>query len=74
MVKHILVGVLASDMFHLDSQPLLDDLVGLGLKLHHRRYVSGDGVSSPDLRVDDAVKGPAQLLDCAQAGKRILVS
>ena len=55
-------------MLHLNAPAILDDFVSFCLKLHHRRQVGGDGISGPNLCMDDAVKGPAQLLDCAQAG------
>ena len=56
-------------MFHLNAPSLLDNLVGLSLELHHWRQVGGNRVGGPHLCMDDAVKGPAQLLDCAQAGQ-----
>ena len=61
-------------MLDLDAPPLLDDFIGARLKLHHRRYVCGDGVGSPHLGVDDTVERPAQLLNGSQTGQRVLVS
>ena len=73
-VEHILIATLGPPVLHLNSPPLLDDLVGMGLKLHHRRQISWDGIGGPNLRMDNAVKRPAQLLNCAQAGYRVFVS
>lgn len=56
-------------MLYLNAPPLRNDLVSLGLKLHHRRQVSGDGIGGPNLRMDNTVKRPAKLLDCTQAGQ-----
>jgi len=47
---------LRTEMFDLDAVPLLDDLVGFRLELHHRREVSVYGVGCPHLSVDDAVE------------------
>ena len=56
-------------MFHLNATLLLDDLISMGLELHHRRKIGGDGVGGEHFRVDDTVKRPAELFDSAQAGQ-----
>lgn len=60
------------NVFHFNSPPLLDDLVGAGLKFHHRRQVCGDSVGSPNVSGDDPVQRPSQLFNGTQAGHAVL--
>lgn len=73
-VKYGFIAALSSDVLHLNAPALPNNLVGLSLKLHHRRQVSRDSVGSPYLRMGDPVQRPSQLLDSAQASQRIFVS
>ena len=73
-VEQVLITALRPNVLHLDSPPLLDDLVGLGLKLHHRRQVGRDGVCGPNFGMHDPVKWPSKFLNRSQTSQRILVS
>ena len=77
MVEQLLIGQLltiadCTEVFHLNTGHLLDDLISLSLKLDHRWRVCGNGVGGPDLRMDDAVKPPPKLNDCTQASQTVL--
>ncbi len=61
------------EMFHLNSPTIVNDMIGPFLKLDHRRQIGWNGISSPNLGVDDAVERPAKLLDRAQTSQRIFV-
>ena len=68
-VEYILIATFSSNVLHFNAPPLLDDPVRLVLEMYHWRQVGGDGIRRPNLRMDNAVKRPAKLLDCAQAGQ-----
>lgn len=60
MIEQLLVGKFLSvaysaEVFHLNTEHLFDDLISLGLKLHHRRRVCGNVIGSPHLSVNDTV-------------------
>lgn len=76
MVEQLLIGELftvtdCTEAFNLDASHLFDDLVGLGLKLDHRWRVSRDGIGSPNLSVDNAVKPPPKLFDGSNASQTV---
>ena len=64
------IAVKLSDIACFDMQ---GKLVGFGLKLHHRRQVSRDGIGGPHFDMYNAVKRPAQFINGAKACKAVLV-
>lgn len=56
LVCNFLTIPLRTEMFDLDAVPLLNDLVGFRLELHHRREVGVYRVGCPHLCVNDAVE------------------
>ena len=58
-VKAILIRFLTPDVLNLNPPSLLDDLVSLCLKLHHRRQICRYRVSGPNFSVNNSVKRPA---------------
>ena len=56
LICNFLTTPLRTEVFDLDAVPLLDDLVGFRLELHHRREVGVYGVGCPHLCVNNAVE------------------
>ena len=69
VVKALLVCALSPDVLDHNAPTLPDNVVGLCLEHHHVRQIGVDSVGGVHFCVYNTVKGPAQLLDSAQAGQ-----
>ena len=70
-ISQLLTIAYRTEMFHLDTPTLLDDLVGLGLKLDHRWRVSGNVIGSPHFGVNDTVQRPTKLFNGEQTRQTV---
>ena len=58
-------------MLDLDAPPLLDDFIGVRLKLCHRRQIRWYGVRGPHFGMNYAVERPAELLNGSETRKAV---
>ena len=59
-------------MLYINPPARFNNRIGFRLKLNHWRQICWYGIRRPNLRMDNAVERPVQLLNRAQAGKAVL--